>query len=176
MKLNYLFQMLATVMIFILLGCSGDLTPSETLPPATQTGANTFGCLKDSKLWLPKGNVGTSNMSPSYDPNFNGQAIFDIAAYRILSDNDQQYLGIAVEGINNTGIHPVDGTSGNVYFSIKNGCDYLYSHDTTVHKKGTITITKLSLPIISGTFEFKIYKKGCGDTIKFTQGRFDIKL
>jgi hypothetical protein len=155
-------------------GCSLlSPSPKETLPPATQTGANTFGCYVNGKLWLPKGYNGTSNLSPGYDPNFNGKIIFDIATYRIVSDNSRQYFDIAITGMNKEGVYPVDTHSGNVYFSI-NSCDYSYS-DATVFKQGSITITKLNLPIVSGTFDFKIYKSGC-DTIKFTQGRFDIKL
>ncbi|MFD1553252.1 hypothetical protein DNU06_17485 [Putridiphycobacter roseus] len=32
------------------------LTPLEQLPEATQTGANTFGCLVDGEVYIPKGN------------------------------------------------------------------------------------------------------------------------
>ena len=32
-------------------------TPLEQLPPATQTGANTFGCLVDGEVYIPKGNI-----------------------------------------------------------------------------------------------------------------------
>src|SRR5256885_12886567 len=96
---------LVALISFILCSCCNSVSPSETLPAATQTGANTFGCLVNGKVWLPKGNVGTSNMSPSYDPNFNGKAIFDIATYRILSNTNQQYFGIAINGIDKEGTY-----------------------------------------------------------------------
>jgi hypothetical protein len=164
-----------TFLLFSLDGCFlfPDSSSKETLPPPTQTGANTFGCYVNGKLWLPKGYNGTSNLNPYYDPNFHGKIIFDISAYRLLSDKDQQYLGIAITGMDKEGVYPVDTHRGNVNFSI-NSCDYLYN-DTTVFKQGSIIITKLNLPVVSGTFEFKLYKSGC-DTITFTQGRFDIKL
>ena len=41
---------------------------AEQLPPATQTGANTFGCLLNGQPWMPQGYNGTSNYSVYYDP------------------------------------------------------------------------------------------------------------
>ena len=39
-----------------------DPTPLAQLPPATQTGANTFGCLVNGQVWLPNQNYGPSNV------------------------------------------------------------------------------------------------------------------
>ena len=44
--------LLALLLLFI--GCSSDSNPEDGLPPATQTGANTFGCLIDGKLLVPR--------------------------------------------------------------------------------------------------------------------------
>jgi hypothetical protein len=154
-------------------GCGVLPTPKEVLPAATQTGANTFGCLVNGNVWLPKGYNGTSNLSPSYDPNFNGKIVFDISTYRILSDNDKQYLGIGIVGLDTVGTYAVNDTIGFARFS-KDLCSYMY-YDHTVYRKGSIKITKLSLPIVSGTFDFILFVKGC-DTLKATQGRFDMTL
>ena len=35
--------------------CTKD-DPEAGLPSATQTGANTFGCLVNGQVWTPKGN------------------------------------------------------------------------------------------------------------------------
>ena len=35
--------------------------PESALPPATQTGASTFGCLVNGQAWTPKGNNSYSN-------------------------------------------------------------------------------------------------------------------
>jgi len=42
----------------------------EQLPPATQTGANTFGCLLNGEAWTPSGNngYGTGNYTVACDP------------------------------------------------------------------------------------------------------------
>lgn len=55
------------------------------------------------------------------------------------------------------------------------GCDY--TDPATIKQIGQVVITKLDLQhgIISGTFQFTLFKSGC-DSIKVTQGRFDKKL
>ena len=58
-----------------------DPNPVDQLPPATQTGANTFGCLVNGQPWLPQGYNDTSNYSISYDSGLNG-GVFDLAVYR----------------------------------------------------------------------------------------------
>jgi len=166
------------VLVFLFLlsleGCFLFPDPKETLPPATQTGANTFGCLVNGTVWLPKGFNGTTNLSPSYDPNFNGKPILNITSYRIVSDTETQEIALGINGIYKIGTYTVmKDTLAFVSFNIKK-CNYFY-FDSLVYRKGSIVITKLDLPIISGTFDFILYKPGC-DTLKITNGRFDIKL
>ncbi|UOQ73224.1 hypothetical protein [Hymenobacter cellulosilyticus] len=53
--------------ILPLLQCKSDVTgPESQLPPATQNGANTFGCLVNGRPWTPRGNTGTSNYAVLY--------------------------------------------------------------------------------------------------------------
>ena len=47
-----------------------DPAPEDQLPPATQTGANTFGCLVNGQPWTPQGYNGMSNYSVYYDPTY----------------------------------------------------------------------------------------------------------
>jgi len=42
--------------VLTLCGCNNDDNNNETLPPATQIGANTAGCLVDGEILIPKGN------------------------------------------------------------------------------------------------------------------------
>jgi hypothetical protein len=50
--------------------CSKDdnkpVNPIDQLPPATQTGANTAGCLVDGKAFLPKGYIPSGNLVCNY--------------------------------------------------------------------------------------------------------------
>ena len=48
--------------------CKKELTTEDLvaqLPPATQTGANTFGCLIDGKPYVPNGYTGWSGTYPA---------------------------------------------------------------------------------------------------------------
>ena len=48
------------LLLFLFIGCSGDddsANPLDQLPPATQTGANTFGCLINGEPFTPKGRL-----------------------------------------------------------------------------------------------------------------------
>jgi len=52
--------------LLALISCSKDdnkpTNPTDQLPPATQIGANTAGCLLDGKAFLPKGYLPTGNL------------------------------------------------------------------------------------------------------------------
>ena len=59
-------SILLILLITLCFGCGNDdtITPNErTLPPITQTGANTFGCYIDDLLFIPRNGDGTFNNS-----------------------------------------------------------------------------------------------------------------
>ena len=170
------------LLLAALLGLSqckkNDLNPVDQLPPATQTGAGTFGCLVNGQPWTPRGNDGFANYSVSYDPTYH-LGTLSVAAYRLSGNGaDQQTIGFSSDSVRATG----------TYFLKKGGrhqagivdratsCQY-YSQDAGVYCKGYFAITRLDLSagIISGTFAFTLYKLGC-DSIRVTNGRFDRKL
>jgi hypothetical protein len=169
------------LLILFLIKCSGcDVlpTPKEELPPITQEGKNTFGCLVNGKVWLPKGNNGTANLDLSYDLSFMGGA-FNISAYSI-ENGFRKYITISSDSISKSGTYQVSpiGRFLTFYSELDSkgaGCDL--SDFSIVKRKGQVVITKLDVgkQIASGTFEFTLYKPGC-DTVKVTQGRFDIKF
>ena len=68
--------------LLLLSGCQkADPAPVDLLPPATQTGANTFGCLLSGQPWTPRGSNGTDNYKVIYDAGYAGGSL-DIRAYR----------------------------------------------------------------------------------------------
>ena len=155
-----------------------DPSPEEQLPPATQTGANTFGCLVNGKAWTPKGFNGTSNYSVYYDPSYR-KGTLNIGTYRYLypGKDNVQYLTLFSDSIKSTGSYPLTILKRQeaLFSDSKSKCEY---HSGESHyRRGTLTITRLDAVagIISGTFEFTLAKPGC-DTIKVTQGRFDKRL
>ena len=170
------------LLLAALLGLSqckkNDSDPVDQLPPATQTGANTFGCLVNGQVWTPQGNDGTANYTVSYDPTFK-KGTLNVTAYR-LSDNgaDQQTIGFYSDSIQATGTYRIvaKGRHQAGVVDRRSGCQY-YSQDMGTYGRGEFVITHLDKQagIISGTFAFTLYKPGC-DSIRVTDGRFDRKL
>ena len=172
------FLLLLTLPLALLLGCKKDAPdPAGQLPPATQTGANTLGCLVNGVPWTPQGNNGSSNYSVSYDQNPYG--VLDARAYRYQQPTDNfQYLILfarELRGPKSYDLRDLVNTRVSWYDKLT-GCD-LSSDDANTYHKGTLTITRLDRQagIISGTFAFTLAKPGC-DTVRVTQGRFDKRL
>ncbi|UYZ58307.1 hypothetical protein [Hymenobacter latericus] len=152
--------------------------PEDQLPPATQTGANTFGCLVNGQPWTPQGNDGTGNYSIVCDPGYN-YGLLNVATYRIYNKGTaHQTLGFYSDSVRAPGRYPITYRSrhrGN-FIDRPTRCEY-FSRDAGTYSRGSFTITRLDLQagIVSGTFDFTLVKPGC-DTVKVTHGRFDKKL
>ena len=155
-----------------------DLDPVDQLPPATQTGANTVGCLLNGQPWTPVGNGTSKNFFIDYDPTL-GKGVFALSAERYLADFPRdESLVIFANPFKNAGTYNLgDPLVTRAGFNSPQCSCYYNSRDAGTYCKGTLTITRLDnqARIISGTFEFMLAKPGC-DTIKVTQGRFDKKL
>jgi hypothetical protein len=155
--------------------CRKHHTDSNGLPPATQEGKNTLGFLLNGQPWTPQGFNGTANLSIDVDFSFN-QGIFGISAYRLSSG---EHIGFGIEDSLNFVSFPNAFSLGKQtlyqFGFIANNC-FIDYYDTSVYREGSLTITKLDKinRIISGTFSATLYKPGC-DTIKITDGRFDMK-
>ncbi len=156
-----------------------DPSPADQLPPATQTGANTFGCLVNGQPWTPQGYNGTSNYSIDYDPGING-GIFDLQTYR-YPDESKYFQNIALDVSANLQVGTYSFRSPQhtraVFQDGKINCYWSSRDSATTYWQGSLTITRLDKVqgIISGTFAFTLYKPGC-DSVRVTQGRFDKRL
>ncbi|MDJ0365660.1 DUF6252 family protein [Hymenobacter sp. H14-R3] len=153
--------------------------PVSQLPPATQTGANTFGCLVNGQPWTPQGYNGTSNYSISYDSGLNG-GVFDLQTYR-YPDASKYFQNIYIDILSDFQVGTYSFRSpkrvGVVFQDRKTNCYWSNTDSTTTYRRGTLTIMRLDKQagIISGTFAFTLFKPGC-DSVRVTQGRFDKKL
>ena len=159
-----------------LISCEEKEKVWTELPPATETGANTIGCMVDGQLWAT-GKIKSNIYAPSMSAN-----------YLIMKDS-------AMLDFNAT------GTYGAMAFFIKNPKlgdniathikgDFSFMPDCQVFEADTIgivTITKLETNIssnytttsgiVSGKFSCRLHcKTNLSDTINITEGRFDIKL
>ena len=170
---------LLVIPLALLLGCKKtNPAPEDQLPPATQAGANTFGCLLNGQVWTPQGYNGTSNYSVSYDPNYR-KGTLSIGTYRYVGEgaNDYQIVGFFSDSIKSTGDFPliIVGHQEATFVDHTTGCEL--RGNNIQYRRGTLTITRLDLQagVIAGTFAFTLYKPGC-DSVRVTQGRFDKKL
>ncbi|WP_151089369.1 DUF6252 family protein [Hymenobacter baengnokdamensis] len=153
--------------------------PEDQLPPATQTGANTFGCLVNGQPWTPQGYNGTSNYSVVYDSGVQN-GLLDIQSYCYPTGiNKPQSIAVISGHITKIGTYSLSSPQiATANYTDYNSSCYWSSRDSaTTYRRGTLTITRLDLQagIIAGTFAFTLYKPGC-DSVRVTQGRFDKKL
>jgi hypothetical protein len=156
---------------------SSKRTDVPGLPPATQTGANTLGFLLNGQPWTPQGSNGTANLSIDFDPGFN-KGIFSIVAYKFNTTTSEQFIIGIRDSLNYLNIPIVLRLSPISLYSIsyKNSCDY-WNQLPEVFSSGELSISKLdkSARIIAGTFNATLFRNNC-DTIKITQGRFDMRF
>lgn len=166
-----------------LLGCQkSTLAPANRLPPATQTGANTFGFLANGQPWTPSGNNGRSNFQVDYDPTWYGGSL-QIKVYRYTGAGNNVLQGLTLGAVNVTqpGVYtfPLGGLSGIGYsdFGVPAPQSYFSSSHLT-YQRGTLTLTRFD-PVrgglVAGTFAFTLAQPGC-DTLRITQGRFDTRF
>ena len=167
--------------VFCFAECKKNKPDSNGLPAATQEGKNTLGFLLNGQPWKPQGNSGTGNLSIDFDPGFNN-GIMGIAAYRTISATDKTQFGLGIVDSLNFKNAPFTllikkKSLGGLSFSTKSYCDILHV-DSIIYENGRINVSKLDRTnrIVSGTFEGILYKQICGDTIKITEGRFDMKF
>jgi hypothetical protein len=163
------------VLLLALAGCEGckkdepkPKTELEKLPPITQEGKNTFGCLVNGKAFVPL--------------SFDSRAVYQLGTLQISGTRFEPYLqlGIIVNeknyGLLNTTSYHLNGFPdsfiGAYSENSAQSCTYEYQNCFT----GKITLSKLDRIryIISGTFDFVTVAKDC-DTLKITDGRFDIR-
>ncbi len=158
-----------------------DLTELEKLPPATQTGANTFGCLVNGKAWVAQRNDCNILCDPSfklnYDPANGGNIGIKSVQIQIQSHIDESIL-IGFDSTNFKSDFVYSNlTQLSIGFTYIKDLVYVRSWDPDVSCTGFIKLTKYDIQqgIFSGIFEFRLVKTN-GNTITVTDGRFDKKL
>ena len=160
---------------------------SPVMPPETQEGRSTFGCLINNSLFV---NYGTSNL---YGPNLEvydvAQHFISIESYMKYDNHHYKFIGFVIKKPIKEGLYFFNSTESQAFFQIEiddnSGCYY----KTDTNKiTGTLEISKSDTVkrILSGRFNFKAHKyyhtNAHGDTLKgtcdsiitVTQGRFDI--
>jgi Family of unknown function (DUF6252) len=158
-----------------------DKTPLEQLPPETQTGANTFACLVDGQVFIPKGDpFGGPIKKASYQ-------YVDGGYYLLLSgsrdgDEDGSSVGIFADSLQ-LSVGAFDLTSNDIrgklygrYIYTKIGTLGKYYNTNQIYR-GKLFIKKFDEinQIISGTFWFDAIDSTANKVVKITDGRFDMQ-
>lgn len=196
MKHSYYKQtLLLYAILFLLTNCNNDnneyqkFTP--TLPPITQTGANTFGCYIDGKLLTPRD--GTGNIYGPKKGMRYSVAPDDTSYNEIYIDDRKSEKGgllrihIADLKQNGEGTFPINesncqnGLDANMSININcrvfDNTEQIYKWYCSIENAGTLTISRYNLNkrIISGTFSCTMQnKENPNEQIEITDGRFDI--
>jgi hypothetical protein len=165
--------LLLLLTIFTLSCCNKDDTPSnpvDQLPPATQTGAGTFGCLVNGEPF-----VDNSGFFNCFYQLVDGEYYFGIG-----SDKEQAGLTQIIMGSNkspiitNTIIELNENIDTQFYAEI-NLRNISGDFVTTNLTDGKIVFTEFdtNLNVVSARFQFTIQIPTTGEIIQITEGRFD---
>ena len=162
--------------------CSKDdnKTPLEQLPAATQTGANTAGCLVNGQVLIPRGQkIQNGAVLSSFYQKLNGKYYFGLG----IDDNSSQGVpGITIGSsniqleINKVYILNDDLNDDAKVYATGSYINFgLGDFKTKGNYTGELKITHLDTTnlIISGTFWFDAVNAN-GDIVKVTDGRFDL--
>ena len=196
-------NIILSLYIILLVGCSknnDNSTKNQTfsLPPETQTGANTFGVTIKGKVYIPRDptgvSVGTTAKgmifwgSPGNNNEFNEIEVKDGASSvgfnMIIHLQNLQSIGVSQYILKQSNFHNnIDSTPYNhVYFKIWDSNISNYAYYGSIENQGVVNVIKFngSLTqnwILSGNFSGKFVRyDNPNDFINITDGRFDLNL
>jgi hypothetical protein len=165
-------------MLLISASCKNDDTlanPIDQLPPATQTGEQTFGCLINGEAFIPD-TFGSGRPSAFYQ-FVDGAYTLGISASRGGGSQLESFNigGLDISPIQETNYPLLEFESGNFFGEYFLGGGIVFMGSTSIDFPGIITITHFDPEnfIISGNFEFTVLDND-GNEIKITNGRFDM--
>ena len=162
------------------------LKPVPTaLPPETQTGANTFGCLVDGKLLVPYSDDSNyEGFSKELQSPYGG--LFRVGGSFYKSGSPKQSCGFLIRKIQKEGTyklyysrkeHLANGINTNDWVEYRK--DDTYYNMKVSQSNFTVEITKFDQKnyIVSGRFYGTLYhEKDSTRKVEITQGRFDVKF
>ncbi|HZY37199.1 MAG TPA: DUF6252 family protein [Mucilaginibacter sp.] len=146
------------------------------LPPATQTGANTFGCLVDGAAFVPK-NISIVRgpvLRCEYSLTAQGY-VFYITSAVDAGNGMANAIDIRTDSLKISEGETLSLTKSFTPGLAAAGYGDQSNYTTNANATGQLNITHLDTlnQIVSGTFHFNAVSKG-GDTVKITNGRFDV--
>ena len=156
--------------------------PLSLLPPETQTGAGTFACLVNGKAFIA---LYTTSANGDWQ-SFNRLAI--AGDMRLNGEGAAQpvSMGVTLEGrlwsnesfalISSATPFPIFTTGVNQFIARTANVPCIYGGEYI--KTGQVTLVKFDpvARIAAGRFAFVLYKPGGCDTLRVSNGRFDVNF
>lgn len=166
--------------LLLLSSCSKEV---DELPPATQTGANTFGVKINGKNWVPArfGIVPATNL---LEASWTGPESVIIYARNFSASPTETVFEIQISNLTGPGTYYFNQTitkpTGASYgYYVKRTITPEDEWQTSSQFTGSVNVTRFDRAnhIISGTFEFNAGSLYHPDEfIAVTDGRFDVKF
>ena len=150
----------------------GPTTPLDELPPATQPGENIVACLIDGEPWINDENrTGEVNITASY---YDLKDWISITGQQIPGSDTTTSQALRLL-ITPYGIGQADTDSLSCTF-IQYPITGNRVDNFAVGNDNNLTVTYFSLEdrIIAGNFNYEVISKNRLDTIRITEGRFDV--
>lgn len=166
-KSLFLFLLVASALLTLNLHCEKEETanPNDQLPPYTQIGANTMGCLVNGKVFIPK--FDTKSYFGCHDN--------DLTLY-IDRDGERVYIAIMDHSVIDTGEYDLTYTvlKQHIYYRIETGFGGIDYRTNSMHTgKLHIRYWDKQKHIMAGTFVFDAIGVD-SSLVHITQGRFDM--
>ncbi|WP_223648535.1 hypothetical protein [Hymenobacter psoromatis] len=158
--------------------------PLATLPPETQTGAGTFGCLVDGKPYTITNAISTSgewilptrlsvgaSLYPNGDRSGDFRSITMVLNGQLLAPPTFMFAIVPA-----TNPSMAFTTGSNQFYTFSGGPSCIY--DGNFIKTGQVELVKFDgvARIAAGRFAFTLYEPGGCNTLRVTNGRFDVKF
>lgn len=141
----------------------------ECLPPATQTGAGTFGCLVNGVPFVDK-----SGSFNCFYQLVDGEYYFGITGSRAGNEYVQIDIGSIKAELSEGDILLLEREDNKFYAFLSFNC-ICPQGKTNSDQPGTLKVTKFDIQnkIVSATFEFTVTDPNTGTVYEITEGRFD---
>ena len=175
-KLKTLLAAFMLLMLFTFSQCKKHKDEPK-LPPETTTGAMTFGCKVDGKIFVPKDGLGKPGLYVQYvnlGTGPGGGWFLNIPAVDYQAKPSRSISIVTdslllIEGLT----YEFNTTKGNAKVFYDSGLEIFPKLNSDI---GSLFIKKhdQALRILSGTFSF-VGTNSNGTKVKITEGRFDIR-
>jgi len=189
-RFNNLLTYILLLNLFLAGSCNQDNDEQFDLPPITQTGKNTFGCIIKGRVMLPRDGSGTFNMRDqalrffgSTQPrNYNEIRVNDFASKYTTS------ITLHIENLDRVGEYLINESNcqkgvdspiiTNIYCRIYDYEENIYKNYCSYTNSGELYITYFEFDeFLSGEFSCNLKNvNDSNDEIEIKSGRFDLNL